>query len=188
MFSRIWNYFFPKPQPVKVEAPKEIPAPVNDEVSPVKSLFPNQDWANYVWKLVADMPTPGDQYILSKKGMTRTNWVHFFAAMAKHESNFKPELEYRENFKNGRGETVISTGLFQLSYESARSYGFTGITTEDLKDPYKNIEVAVAIMKKWVKADGVINGKHFGKYLGGARYWSVIRAGKAQATFKTICE
>jgi hypothetical protein len=187
--SRIWRWLstiFTGPAPVVSQPPKvEQPVSVDAE----KSLFPKKEWADYLWKKLDNMPVARDQFELcGKNGLTKQNWLHLFAAMAKHESNFKPSLEFKENFKNSRGEWVISTGLFQLSYESARGYGFRNITTEDLKDPYKNIDVAVAIMRKWVSTDGVVSAKSGLSWRGGARFWSVLRTGKAQATLKTLCE
>jgi len=169
-------------QPVKAAEPVT-------EKDPEQSLFPKKEWADYLWKLLDNMPRAQDEFTLcGPKGLTRENWLHLFAAIAKNESNFKPELTYKETFKNSRGEYVISTGLFQLSYESARGYGFSGITTEQLKDPYKNIEVAVKIMRTWVQRDGVVSGENYRGWLGAARYWSVFRSGKAQATLKTLCQ
>jgi hypothetical protein len=114
------------------------------------------------------------------------------AAMSRYDSSFNPSATYRENFKNSRGEYVISTGLFQVSYESSRGYGFAGITTEQLKDPYKNIDVAMAIMDKWATADGTIAGNGKSPYKGGSKYWSVLRAsGKLEsvkATYKSIAQ
>jgi len=133
------------------------------------------------------MPKASDEKKLCPKGLTRENWVHLFAAMAKHESSFKPTLTYKENFKNSRGEYVISTGLFQVSYESSRGYGFSGITTEQLKDPFKNIEVAVKIMRTLVARHGVVSGNS-GGWKGGSAYWSVLRSQKAQATLKSLCQ
>lgn len=173
-----------------VETPKEPPyvAPVIPiEVVAPKSLFPEQAWANHVWNLVSDMPYASDEKKLCPKGLTRQNWVHLFAAMAKHESKFDPKLTFKEDFTNSRGERVISTGLFQVSYESSRGYGFSGITTEQLKDPYKNIEVAVKIMKTLVARHGVVAG-NYGGWKGGSAYWSVLRSGKAQATLKPLCQ
>jgi hypothetical protein len=113
-------------------------------------------------------------------------WVYLLSCMAELESGFRPTLEYKEKFKNGKGELVISTGLLQLSYESAGGYGFK-TTTAKLKDPYHNLEVGVAILSKWVKADGVIAaGTNKATARGGARFWSVLRPTKL-ATIKGWC-
>lgn len=137
--------------------------------------WPNQDWERYAWEKCAVLKRTADDSYFCSKGLTRRNWVILLGAMAKYESNFKPSLEYKEKFKNGKGEYVISTGLFQVSYESSRGYGFSGITTEQLKDPYKNIDVAIAILKKWTERDGVVANHSGTTWRGGARYWSVLR-------------
>lgn len=101
-------------------------------------------------------------------------WVHLIAAMSEFESSHIPTKTYKESFKNSRGEYVISTGLLQLSYESAGGYGFR-VTTNDLKDPTLNIKIAVKILQQWVKRDGVVYSKT-SPWRGGGRYWSVLRA------------
>lgn len=176
------------PKEVKIVVDPVVEQPKEQPITHInKSLFPEQKWADHVWLLVADMPKASDEKSFCPKGLTRQNWVHLFASMAKHESNFKPALTYKENFKNSRGEYVISTGLFQVSYESSRGYGFQGITTEQLKDPYNNINVAVRIMKTLVARHGVVSSYN-GGWKGGSAYWSVLRSGKAQATLKPLCE
>ena len=71
--------------------------------------------------------------------------VTLISAMTRFESGFKPESTYKENFKDSKGNYVISTGLLQISQESANGYG-CGITkSEMLKDPKINIECGVKI-------------------------------------------
>jgi len=153
--------------------------------------WPSQEWAKMALEAVrterlAQIPvSDGKSYC--PQGLTERNFVHLLAAMAKYESNFKPALEYREGFKNGRGETVISTGLLQLSYESARGYGFPGITTADLKDPAKNLAVGARILGRWLSRDGVVSGGSSGAWKGAARYWSTMRsAAKTDRIKRTI--
>ncbi len=157
------------------------------------SLFPKQEWTDHALKLVKASRLSTVQVSDSWFKSTPENWVHLIAAMAKYESSFKPESTYKENFENDAGESVISTGLLQLSYESSRGYGFKGITTEQLKDPFKNIEVGVKILEKWAVQDGVVAGTGKSPYRGGSRYWSVLRAspGKLEsvkATYKGIAK
>ena len=151
-------------------------SPIEQEKKPTKASWPNSAWQNYAYEKSIVLPRTTDEKEWCQNGFSnRANFVHLLAAMAKMESNFKPRLEYEESFKNGRGERVISTGLFQVSYESARGYGFSGVTTEQLKDPYKNIDVAISILKKWAERDGVISNSSGTTWRGGARYWSVLR-------------
>lgn len=117
---------------------------------------------------------PQDAKEFFKNGLNENSWLSLVRAMIEHESGFDPKLEYKENFKNSKGEFVISTGLLQLSYESAAGYGFK-VTTEQLKDPATNIKIGVAILAKWILKDGVIAG---GASKGASRYWSVLREPK----------
>lgn len=105
---------------------------------------------------------------------TRESWVKVLTEMAYWESKFKPDARYQENFRNSKGEYVISSGLFQVSTESIRGYGLK-FTQEELFEPKKNIQCAIAIMTKLVKQDSVITGKKGGRWQGAGRYWSVLR-------------
>ena len=109
------------------------------------------------------------------------DWANLMGRMSKLESGVNPELTYKENFTDSSGNNVISTGLLQLSQESARGYGFD-VTTNSLKDPAMNIEIGAAILAKWVKTDGVISGGSSGNWKGAARYWSIYRSGKMEGT------
>lgn len=160
----------PRPALPEVIPSKPLPAP---ETSVRFSLFPVKAWEDHALKLVKVSKLthlkPSDSWFKN----TAEDWVKLLSAMCRYESNFKPGTKYEESFRNGKGEKVISAGLMQLSYESARGYGFTGITTQDLLDPFKNLEVAVTILERWVERDGVIAGPG---NKGGGRYWSVLRS------------
>lgn len=115
-------------------------------------------------------------------------WVAAFSAMAKLESNFRPDLTFNEKencssdacraaFTTQDGRDVISRGLLQLSQESAN--GYQGCTVpkdneELLHNPAVNLQCSVVIMTRWVPEDGVI-AKLQSPWRGGARYWSVLR-------------
>ena len=141
-----------------------------------------------------DKLTPADASDFGIDG-TPESWVHLLTAMAKHESDFKPDLTFQESAALGG---VISTGLFQMSFKSVRAYAkfarndlikaqVAAATTNKLKDPFYNIMVAVLILNRWVKGDGVIASSS-SPWKGGAQYWSVLRRGapKVKATLKTI--
>lgn len=98
------------------------------------------------------------------------------SAMSHFESGWSTTQTYQEKFANVNGVRVISTGLLQVSIESCRAYGSSAKTTEELKDPEKNLECAVRVLNKWIKNDGVIAGGEAKAWLGGSRYWSVLRA------------
>lgn len=108
-------------------------------------------------------------------------WSVLMVAMAKRESNYKPATTYQEAFKNSKGEWVISTGLFQISWESTRQskYKCPGVTTESLKNPMQNIGCSVNILAHWVKTDKRAAG-YSGSNTGCGRYWAVCRPGSSQ--------
>ena len=168
----------------------------------MKSLFPNQDWTDYLYSQVVaygldTMPVKdGAEFGIDG---TAESWVHLFAAMAKHESGFNPNQEFVEKDIEGN---PVSTGLFQIGYKAAVRYRLyarspadratlKGMTsTAKMKDPLDNILLAVIIMARWVKEDGVIS-RNDGTakdpdWKGGARYWSVLRDGapKIKRTLK----
>lgn len=113
-------------------------------------------------------------------------WVALFSAMAKPESNFKPQSFYQEKFKDAKGRRVISRGLLQISHESANQarYACDVKQPQHLHDPKVNLSCGVKIMSKWVQTDGVISQPRWSKEpKGGARYWSTLRPqrGKVQS-------
>ncbi|MBX7209398.1 MAG: murein L,D-transpeptidase catalytic domain family protein [Verrucomicrobiaceae bacterium] len=164
----------------------------------MKSLFPKQEWTDFALAEIKanglDKLMPADAPDFRIDG-TLESWVHLMTAIAKPESGFDPKQTFKEK---GDLEGVISTGLFQLSYSSVRAYAkfarsdaitaeMKAATTEGLKDPFFNIRAAAVILQRWVKADGVI-ASEASPWLGGARYWSVLRKGapKVKAVLKTI--
>jgi len=138
--------------------------------------WPNDDYQSYVYQKVSVLPRFAGDTEYCPQGMSQANYTHLMAAMAKYESNFNPQTTYKERFKNGRGEYVISTGLMQLSYESSRGYGFRDATTEKLKDPYYNLDVGVAILKRLIERDGVLSEYRDGRWRGASAYWSTLRS------------
>lgn len=104
-------------------------------------------------------------------------WAGLLSAMARPESNYKPEATYTENFTDGSGKKVISRGLLQISIESANQKRYScGIAkSEDLHVPKINLECGIKILEAWVKNDNVI-AAYSKPSRGGGRYWSVLRA------------
>jgi len=105
-------------------------------------------------------------------------WVGLFSAMAKPESNFKPQQRYQEKFRDGRGRPVVSRGLLQISLESANQprYNCQIRRADQLHDPRTNLNCAVKIMQKWVETDGWISQPQWSQQpKGGGRYWSTLR-------------
>lgn len=162
----------------------QTPAPApSDGPKPTKN-----EWYEYALKEIKASRllsvTPVDAKEFCPNGMSAKNYANLLMAMAKYESNYNPSATYKENFKNSKGEYVISTGLFQLSYESVAGYGFR-VTTEQLKDPYLNIKITVKILEKWIMQDKRIASSS--PYRGGSRYWSVLRpTGKLSSVKSTM--
>jgi hypothetical protein len=105
-------------------------------------------------------------------------WVKLITEMIRYESDFNPQSKYTEAFSDSTGQRVVSRGLLQISYESARGYGCPIKRVEDLHDSKLNIECGVRILNRWVPRDRMIGTNK----LGGARYWAVLReSSKARA-------
>ncbi len=104
-------------------------------------------------------------------------WVGLLSALARPESNFKPEAQYVEAFADAQGRRVVSRGLLQISIESANQarYGCAIAQAEDLHDPAVNLACGVKILAYWVATDGVIASVGTGPSRGGGRYWSTLR-------------
>lgn len=101
--------------------------------------------------------------------------AHLLSAVAEHESNFNPKSVYVESFKDSKGNLVQSTGLFQLSIESAQQkrYDCRQVKSNaDLMSPKVNIACAVKIAAYWMAKDGVLSSA---SNQGVGRYWSTMR-------------
>lgn len=103
-------------------------------------------------------------------------WTYLISAMVRYESNFNPKTSYQEGFNDSSGKPVISRGLLQISIESGNSYGCGFKNSQDLHDPYLNLNCGIRILNRWVgERDLRIAGKVSSSWRGGARYWSVLR-------------
>ena len=157
---------------------------------------PDGSWTRITERAVAQSPlvklVPADvqnfcpRYASLPQQQRSQFWVALFSAMAKPESNFKPQSFYQEKFKDGKGRRVISRGLLQISHESANQprYACDVKQPQHLHDPKVNLSCGVKIMSKWVKTDGVITQPRWSKDpKGGGRYWSTLRPqrGKVQS-------
>lgn len=157
----------------------------------------SEQWDTYLRKALEDhgddlmntVPNDITEFANNYQGMTydeRLNfWAYLISIMAEKESSFRPETSYTESFTDSTGNFVVSRGLLQLSIESARGYDCPVSVAEDLHDPELNLICAVKIMRRWVINDGVISGQQAsGKWIGGARYWSVLRKENTLNFFK----
>jgi hypothetical protein len=102
-------------------------------------------------------------------------WAEIFVAIARFESNWKPHEIFHEQPSLG----VDSVGLLQLSYEDEPIYHLEHLhrNMKSLEDPLVNLRCGVKIMGTLVAKDGVVASSDGEKHRGGARYWSVLRAG-----------
>nr|WP_295900155.1 transglycosylase SLT domain-containing protein [uncultured Bdellovibrio sp.] len=112
-------------------------------------------------------------------------WTFLISSMVRFESNFNTNSSYTESFTDSNGKRVVSRGLLQISIESGNAYGCGFKTAQDLHDPLKNLSCGVRILDRWVGRDGRIAGKVSDAWRGGARYWSVLRAGD-KTSYKSI--
>lgn len=113
-------------------------------------------------------------------------WVNFIVAMAYKESAYKPADFYKENFVDSSGKRVVSRGLLQLSKESVQYYD-CGLKDEmQLHDPQMNVECGIKILNHWIPRHNRIAGKGKQGWLGGARYWGVLRTPKTLTVIQSM--
>ena len=98
-------------------------------------------------------------------------WRGLLLAMVEPESGFQTTTAYWEE----GGLQQFSIGLLQLSYTDARSYACDFTNEADIVDPARNLDCGVRIMTSLVGKDRSIGTRDEGRWLGGARYWSVLR-------------
>lgn len=198
----------PTPTPVPTPSPTETPDPAATppivEASP-KDLTPlweakvknSKEWSDYVYakldtlgKDLLDV-VPADRAMFCPKysslsyNQRKQYWTFMLSAMTRFESNFNTSMKYTEGFNDSNGKKVISRGLLQISIESGNGYDCDLRTAQDLHDPYQNLACGIRILNRWVARDGRIAGKVSSKWRGGARYWSVLRAGD-KTSYKSI--
>lgn len=193
----------PTPTPVPEPSPTETPDPASTpnptpitEASP-KDLTPlweakvknSKEWSDYVYLKLdtlgkdlldvvpADRATFCPKYSGLSYNERKQYWTFMLSAMARFESNFNTNAKYTESFSDANGNHVVSRGLLQISIESGNGYGCQLKTAQDLHDPYQNLACGIRILNRWVARDGRIAGKVSNSWRGGARYWSVLRAG-----------
>lgn len=110
---------------------------------------------------ILDVPPPKDiaSFCPKYKGLSPLEqlqfWIYLMSSMAQLESNFKPHVKYTENFVDSSGKKVVSRGLLQLSYESAKLYKCNFSKDLELHAPDINLDCGAKIMAYWLKKDGV---------------------------------
>lgn len=176
---------------------KKPVAPPSDTVDVIRARWEakNRDgaaWSQYVYdqipvlapnllnKTAADIRTFCPNYSNLSTGDKKNFWVYLLSAMSELESGQDPTETYTENFKDAKGNYVISSGLLQISIESGNAYGCGFANQSQTLDPEKNLACGLRILNRWIGNDGVITGKSGSTWLGGARYWSVLRNHQSQ--------
>lgn len=146
----------------------------------------SSSWSKYTEQAVISSllykTTPKDiasfcpKYNLLKSESRIQFWIGLVSAMAFFESNFDPQAQYVEKFKDTSGKFIISRGLLQLSIESANqtNYSCDIESATDLHKAKVNLTCAVNILSFWVTKDHLISGSD-SDIKGGGRYWSVLR-------------
>lgn len=184
----------PTPTPIPTPVPSASPSPQPQPVDVIRARWEpkNRDgaeWSKHVYealpvlapkllaKAPADVATFCPAYSKLSEGDRRNFWVYLLSGMTEFESGHNPAVTYKENFKDAKGNYVISRGLLQISIESGNAYGCGFKTEQEIHDPIKNLDCGLKILNRWIGSDGVISG-HSTSWLGGARYWSVLRAPK----------
>ena len=98
-------------------------------------------------------------------------WRRLVLAMVGPESGFSTTASLWE----GGGLQQFSIGLLQLSYTDRANHGCDFANEADIADPARNLACGVRIMTRLVGENGAIGARSGDRWLGGARYWSVLR-------------
>jgi hypothetical protein len=173
-------------------------------VPPVEPTTYKADWPSGEYTLILDKALDdlgADLLAYVPKDMhswcptrrdSKAFYIMLFSALARFESNFKPNASYTESFKDSKGNYVVSRGLLQISKESANGYGCAIKDEKELHDPETNLRCGVRIAARWVQRDGVIQGKSGTTWQGMARYWSPFRKddriSAIKAKTKAVCQ
>lgn len=185
-------------EPVKKAEDKKIDPNDQDNDGNVREAIPlweskslnHQSWSEHVYR---ELPTLGPallainpvdakifcpNYTNLEESERKQFWAFFISTMVKFESDFDPKEAYTEGFTDSSGRYVVSRGLLQISLESSKGYrcGFTA--DKQLHDPMRNLSCGIIILNHWMKKDARIASRLGLNWKGGARYWSVLRAGR----------
>lgn len=101
-------------------------------------------------------------------------WRALLTAIVKPESDYVTTASLWELGKLNQ----FSIGLLQLSFTDAAVYGCEFANEAEIADPRRNLDCGVRIMTRQVRKAGVIEGKSGDNWVGGAAYWSTLRAGE----------
>jgi hypothetical protein len=159
---------------------KRGPNGINTSGSKIKPRYiPNVNWSSYAMNLIQKSrlpqtrPADAGSYFTGGR-VTAEGWLLIIGGMIECESSFNPNTTFQEP-GGSKGPGTLSVGLLQMSKEDpeARRKGYT---SNDLKDPYKNLEVGIGRLESLVVRDNCITcWTGPGGWRGGSAYWSVLR-------------
>jgi hypothetical protein len=176
-------------KPAPVDPPPQVDPPSGDVIRARWEATERDGaaWSQHVYdqlpalapNLLAKAPSDVAQYCPNYSNLTTADkknfWVYLLSSMSELESGHDTGAKYVENFLDRKGNPVISSGLLQISIESGNAYGCGFANQNQLYDPLKNLDCGLRILNKWVGNDGSVGGKSGTTWLGGARYWAVLR-------------
>lgn len=154
------------------------------------------EWTKYTLRaieqhgqgLLASDPSDAKFYCANWDALTpvqrKAFYVAFVSVMVQEESRFRPQVSYKESFVDSKGKKVVSRGLLQISRESANYYDCGFETESDLHDPQQNLSCGVRILDQWVTRDQRLAGHNGRRWVGGSRYWAVLRGKSDIRTFR----
>lgn len=103
-------------------------------------------------------------------------WGLLLSSISWMESSHRTSHFYEEQgILDNSGQNVMSRGLLQFSFESAKSYYPDLCSAQELHRPETTLRIAAIVFKRFVIQDGVISAGKKGDWKGAARYWSVLR-------------
>lgn len=161
------------------EAPTIVLDPVVVTAEPFRGAWKNPAWDRALISAIEAEGLlalrPSDAQAFSLKPESAAAWGRLLIEVARFESGFAPAKRYTENFRDSKGQLIVSSGLFQISLESSRGYGCNLASQTELFDAEINIRCAVKIFARLVRSAGRIAGQVDGKWRGASAYWAVLR-------------
>lgn len=206
----------PAPNPGGGQPQVPPPASIGLELTPLweqATIAGSQEWSQFSYKTIADsgadlIDGSGDTtnfcpaYFSLAANQKISFWVFLVSAIVRYESNFDPTSRYEETtlgIDPITGDTVMSEGLLQLSYQDSQNYPFCNqfdwnrdknLAADDpgktILDPKRNLACGIRILNEQVARTGLIAFDR-------GNYWSTLmpngnysRVARIQALTKQI--
>lgn len=177
---------------IKENTPTPNPSPL------VATVYPASGWhSDYaIWLKEGFIANSG---ICPKANLTPDMWVDYWKAIVNAESSFNRTSQYTENMglDSITGKTVVSEGLFQLSYQDQRGYPECKVFdyAADKVKPAKELSKTIFDAKNQFTCAMAIAKKLTVRYPSGhpkwvspyGAYWSTARqTGRGYLNFKKL--